>query len=200
VRSTWYKKVSDITENLHQGDLIYGVKLPSLKINDVTSKASIESSVILNWETADFIVLTQSCDLEPENDKALMNALVAPVYSLNDFLSINTNFATQSKVKNILENKIVGIFPLESPDDHKEPLVVSEYHALHVQLDALTAIVQNSRLKIVRYRLQSPYVEALAGDYGNIFSRPALPVKFPSDQMSDRGRELANAHNPSLSK
>ncbi len=200
MKSSWYRKISDNTENLHQGDLVFGLKLPSLEIGDVSSKAAIEKSVDLNWDTENYIILTQSCDLEPENDKAITTVLVAPVYSLDDFLRVNTNFATQSKVKSILENKVVGIFPLESPTDRAEPIVVSEYHALFVQLDALTSLVQNSRTKLDRYRLQSPYVEALANDYASIFSRPALPTKFPHDDVLLRGRELANAYNPSIRK
>lgn len=79
-------------------------------------------------------------------------------------------------------------------------MVVNEYYGVYVQLDVLETLITSSRSKLVRYRMNSPYVEALANDFASLFNRPAIPGKFPHEGLLDTGKILANKYNPSVNK
>lgn len=107
MKSAWFKKVANQTDDLMQGDLILDLRIPTLEVTDATSKSKIDVSVDLKFVTSNYIILTQSCDLSPENEKNLTQVLLVPAPRLEEFLKENDNFSTQDKVKNILKNKTV---------------------------------------------------------------------------------------------
>jgi len=180
----WYSRVPR-NANLQQGDFVECFALPVATYTYEQSKNKV-GVISSHWLESNWIVLTQSCDLDPEINRGINSIMLCPVFTFEKFLEDNPNY-TGSKKKsnrqNIISNKVVGLHSLKAtgyanlPDS---PYVVNLREAKIASLDVVLEHIKSSKKK-TRLRLNPPYAEQLAMRFGLIFSRIGYPIDFPTE-------------------
>jgi|GEM_PF-4970002 len=192
----WFTK-ADSNSDLQQGDLFLNLELPSIYSADTSTPDQIKDSIKLSWDKGSYIVLSQSCDLSTENSSKDMDIVtLAPVFDIESFLKVNPAYQNSSKLGEIRSNKIVGLHCISAPSAiyGKHQLLIAVFRRPYlVTIDALTTLSRSRGFK-TRYRLKSPYVEAMSQRFGGIYSRVAIPGKFPnSDEKKSSNDALVSA-------
>jgi hypothetical protein len=183
-----FKKVRSKLRNLEQGDLLLNLVIPVTTVQDASSMRNIEQSVRLDWNTGNFVILTQSCDLDPDNDKQISSAVLAPVLTVSSLLIANPYYRKADRLKSILQNKKQNFYcvppPAGSVLDNGELLVIALDSPVIVQLDLITMQVTRRGSTVERYRMASPYSEDLSNVFAYQFERVPLPVRvFPPVEL-----------------
>jgi hypothetical protein len=181
VSYSWYSRVPK-GSILEQGDFISGLSVPfaTYSYTNVKNKSVKTKSV---WQEADWIILTQSCDLDPNNNGGLDNIVICPVFTLSQFLQENPAYTGKSKKKELLNNKKIGLHSLKSTGYRwypNEPYLVNFRDARIVSLRVVLEYLVTSKNKL-RLRLNPPYREYMAARFGLLFSRIGYPVNFPTE-------------------
>jgi hypothetical protein len=176
----WYSFVPK-SRDLQQGDFIQGMNVPIVKYN--SGQALAKSPPTIEWTNANWIMLTQSCDLNPDNNdkkkkksKVVKYAVVCPVYKIGD-LSVNNDAKT-----NILRNrdyKYHGLPAADHPVSGDDFMVVDFREARYAKLSVIKTYAF-ARGNGSRLRLNSPYVENMSSRFGSTFSRIANQIDFPT--------------------
>lgn len=181
----WYKKISS-KENLQQGDFFPKLLLPRLSFANTNTREAMVGGSVVDWNEGGFIVLTQSCDLEPENGRDIEDVVLAPVFSLKDFLRDNPGYLKDGKYNNLIHNKYVGIHILRAPNANimgghfLVVLMQKTYVVNHKMLESM----RQQRGYTIRYRLQHPQLELFSQRFGALYSRVGLPEAFPGKEDS----------------
>lgn len=131
----FWKRVNEA--DLRQGDYLLNCLIP---VAIFPGKKFLESEEPLDIEIqeGDFIVITQSCDLE--NKKARLVAL-CPISTIAEFEKINPDFSKKGKWNEVRRGRIEGLHLLASPtepENSRAALVVDfrEIHSLPVTTQA----------------------------------------------------------------
>ena len=183
-----FKKVRSKLRNLEQGDLLLNLVIPVTTVQDASSMRNMEQSVRLDWNTGNFVILTQSCDLDPDNGKQISSAVLAPVLTVSSLLIANPYYRKADRLKSILQNKKQNFYcvppPAGSVLDNGELLVIALDSPVIVQLDLITMQVTRRGSTVERYRMASPYSEDLSNVFAYQFERVPLPVRaFPPVEL-----------------
>jgi hypothetical protein len=157
---------------LRQGDHLPGCLIPTFGSDFGSSAGPIEVVA----ETADLIVITQSCDLEQR--KARLVA-ACPIFPLSEFEVVNPAFARKGRWNEVLKGRIEGLHLLASPpvpEDNRSALVVDfrEIHSLPHDYLADHA----ARLG-ARWRLRAPFLEHFSQAFARFFMRVGLLSTIP---------------------
>jgi hypothetical protein len=162
---------SGVFDDLAQGDLLTGCLVPTLPDDygpDMVTDAE--------YEQADLIVMTQSCDLA--NLKAGFVAL-CPIFSLRAFEEINSAFAKKGAWEDVRKGRREGVHLLASPTN---PTVSREALAVHFR-DIYSLPVgylkRHAAALGERWRLQSPFLEHFSQAFARFFMRVGLPSAIP---------------------
>jgi hypothetical protein len=163
----WLKTNGDL---LNQGDLLRRIAIPS--VLDSFPATDEAGNLPVNAIEADVIILSQSCDLELGK---LPNVLVAQTFSVGEFEKKNPSYQTKGKWNHVLRGRVESLHLIASPenaDDSKQHVVVDFRLLASLPFGYVQRVAKDGG---DRWRLQSPYLEALAHAFGNFFSRVALP-------------------------
>ena len=161
----WRQTESEI---LAQGDVLRDVEIPLLTRDWTTSEDLAIAPSLL-------IVLSQSCDLEPSNNGVrAKNVMCCPMHTIPDWELKNPK--TVGQWKSIAQGKVAGVhlvppFVSVAP---RESWVCDFRSPTSLPYDYLMDIFQTKGFS--RWRLQSPFVEALSSTFGDLFARVALPT------------------------
>ena len=169
----WYTTVAK-SRPLEQGDFIFDMNVP--RVIYTAEKAAKMEDAKIQWTCADWVIMTQSCDLNPKNKKAPGYVMLCPVSQFPTGQSKN-------KVADVLRNRNVATHALK-PADHP----ISDNHYLVVdfkeaRIAKLSAVKAHARAKGngPRLRLNSPYLENMSKRFGNYYSRIAYPIDLPDE-------------------
>jgi hypothetical protein len=158
----WYEIVNE--SGLEQGDI-----LRSLDVPRVTRRPSGAYSAVVT--RGDFIVLSQSCDLD--NDK-IAEVLLAAVFKYDRLYAEADHYRASSFRRSMVMGAQPAFFllpPHSAVADSGWCLV--DFHHLHLLEKA--ACSQFATSSGPRLRLRPPYKEYLAQSYGRYMMRVALP-------------------------
>ncbi|MGC8639755.1 MAG: hypothetical protein ACP5XB_07725 [Isosphaeraceae bacterium] len=106
--------------SLRQGDYPPGCLVPTFAVDFGLSPGQSEVAT----DTADLIVVTQSCDLEQRKVRLVA---ACPFFSLVEFEAVNSAFARKGRWNEVLKGRIEGLHLLASPvspEDNRQSLVV----------------------------------------------------------------------------
>ena len=106
--------------SLRQGDYLPGSLVPGYGPDFGRGDGPFEVAV----DTADLIVVTQSCDLE---QRKIRLVAACPIFHLSEFEVVNPAFARKGRWNEVLKGRIEGLHLLASPtspDDSRQALVV----------------------------------------------------------------------------
>jgi hypothetical protein len=165
----WWEVTSG--SQLAQGDLLPGCLLPTF--HGVTTSAESSETEIL--QSAQLIILTQSCDLQ--NQKAEHVAL-CPIHTLAEFESVNPTFSKKGAWEAVRKGRVEGLHLLASPDtpeNNRAALVVDFGHIVSLPL---TYLEQHASIFDARWRLTSPYLEHFSQSFARFFMRVGLPANL----------------------
>lgn len=173
----WYSLVSK-SSNLQQGDFIQNMGVPIVKYTTKIAEGLEKPSI--KWVISDWVIMTQSCDINPENKKSPQYVLLCPVSSLNNSVKGDKN-----KWGTIIRNRMPNYHSLKSHEHEisgNEVLLVNFSESVFAKLSVVRsfAINQGERL-----RLNSPYLEQLSTRYGQYYSRIGYPIDFPKKEDQD---------------
>lgn len=203
---TWYD-FGFAEHNLSQGELIFECTLLEPVIPDQSSENALEIDADLI--TGDFIILSQSCDLEQDNVDAVV---LAPVYSVGQFIGADPNLhhkaiqCAHSKKIDFPNNESLhaDVFlhlaqeckSLRSEIDKIRKGDKPAYHLLNQEpsVDLPFSIVDFHRIysapknylleltnhQDLRIRLKPPYREHLSQAFARYFMRVGLPSDIRS--------------------
>lgn len=165
----WWQQIDGPT--LNQGDLLRGISIPIIKSN--FPEADENGNVPFDIATTDVLVLTQSCDLV--NGKSA-NVLVAVVHSLIEFEKTNPAYEKdKSKWGMVSKGRVEGLHLLQSPEampDGRNYLLADFRHIVSLPYQYTSQFAETAGQ---RWRLTSPYLEAMSQAFGNLFMRVAIP-------------------------
>jgi hypothetical protein len=173
VNYPWYSQVAK-SSDLQQGDFIRSMNVPRVVYS--YNEAIKADKPHVEWVKSDWIILTQSCDLNPENNKVGEYIVVCPVATIDSY---NLNRDNWGK---IIRNKEYSYHCLKSTDhpiSDGKYLVVNFKEAQYAKFDVVKKYA-NAKGKGKRLRLNSPYLENMAVRFGNTFARVAYPIDFPT--------------------
>lgn len=157
---------------LAQGDLLFGCLVPDFPPN----LGANDNDNFVQLSKADFIVVTQSCDLE--NRKVAFVAL-CPISSLTTFEQFNPDFRMKGVWEQVRQGRREGLYLLpspEQPENNREAKVVDFRQIISLPIAYLTAHARNLG---PRWRLQSPYLEHFSQAFARFFMRVGLPTAIP---------------------
>ena len=167
----WWKEVSG--GELAQGDLFPNCRIPVLSLKPNTSaEAPLEQGSV----TADFIVVTQTCDLA--NNRAQFVAL-CPIYSLSKFEIVNPEYSRKGKWEGVRKGRVEALHLLASPQypkDNRQAHVADFGHIVSVPVEYLA---RHAEAVGTRWRLQSPFLEHFSQSFARFFMRVGLPADIP---------------------
>lgn len=157
---------------LRQGDYLPGCLIPTFGPDFGLSAGPIEVAA----DTADLIVVTQSCDLEQRKVRLVA---ACPIFSLAEFEVVNPAFTRKARWNEVLKGRIEGLHLLASPtlpEDNRQALVVDfrEIYSLSHEYLADHA----ARLG-PRWRLRPPFLEHFSQAFARFFMRVGLPSTIP---------------------
>lgn len=170
----WYSEVAK-SKGIEQGDFIEGMNFPEVIYSYNKAKNSEKPNI--RWREGNWIVLAQSCDLNPTNKKAGQYVVVGPVSRISDY-----GLTNKSDWVEILKNKKYMYHALKSsrhPISNGEFMVVNFQEARYAKLSVVKQYA-HAKGNGPRLRLNSPYLENMSTRFGNTFARIAYPVAFPS--------------------
>jgi len=99
---SYWKNITDST--LGQGDYVFNCPVPVFVEQFPKEQSEIEIGVDI--ELYDLIIVTQSCDLE--QNKVRLVAM-CPIYSLENYESINTEFSKKGRWEEVRKGRIEGL-------------------------------------------------------------------------------------------
>ena len=175
----WYEIVEG--NSLAQGDLLrnYEVAVP---------KALVEEGkrVPLELRTFDFVVMTQTCDIEHGK---VASILLCPWWDLWNFVDAATargeNWGEKQR-EALLQGNLPGYHLLNETvqGDINLNIGVVDFHEIYTEPIELVRKFAESTGK--RLRLLPPYREHLAQDFARFFMRVGLPVNIPKEKIKKR--------------
>lgn len=156
---------------LLQGDLLVNCPFPLIPEDFRLTDQPQE----VKFQSADLIVVTQSCDLE--NNK-IEHVALCPFYTVAEFKK--TNPEKKAKYLNDLRNgRISSLHLLASrvdPNNNESALIVD----FKVVVSLPYAFLRNHAASIgQRFRLRSPYLEHFSQAFARFFMRVGLPSQIP---------------------
>lgn len=161
-------------ESLSQGDFLIGC-LVAIVPPDLDEKFQA-GSARAQMDTADLIVMTQSCDLH--NDKAPLVAC-CPIHAIRRFEEFNPKFKKSGAWESVRQGRQEGLHLLASPiqpEDNSAALVVDFRSIISLPVGYLKKHAANSGQ---RWRLRSPYLEHFSQAFARFFMRVGLPSSIP---------------------
>lgn len=175
----WYEPVTDGT--LQQGDLLesFEVIVPADDVN------ASDQDVEVDAKKANFIVLTQSCDIGANKVGSL---LLCPVVDLWAFVAEakkrKENWGKDQREK-LHQGNLPGYHLLnlvEGSASFPRLLVVDFHEVYTAPLHQVRAFCDRMSS---RYRLLPPYREHLAQAFARFFMRVGLPIDIPKDLLKE---------------
>ncbi len=168
-------------DSLEQGDILrnFDLAIPSAMLPmDV-------DEYILNVQSDDVVILTQSCDIEHGKARSLILCPVAPLWDFIEDANSRggKHWASSSIRENLWQGNLPGYHLLnESKIAGLElPLTVVDFHEIY---SAPTVQVrQYVQTCGPRLRLCPPYREHLAQAFARFFMHVGLPVSIPKDKL-----------------
>lgn len=170
VTNDWYAVVNEAS--LEQGDLLLG--LPIFRVEaDVASTA--EEEVVVERETRNVVVLTQTCDIE--NDK-VEDLLVAQLWDYRELVAREGAKNPSLKGKDFRRAAVRGNLPPYSLLPEREeppalPWTLVDFHHLYSIPKGIAAAFASQGGD--RLRLVPPYKEHLAQAFARYIMRVGLP-------------------------
>lgn len=170
VNSAW--ELCDGTE-LSQGELVRACWVPLLTADTITKAETI----VLENESRDLIVLTQSCDLDNGKENPVLLCDCNTVAELEDDPSYKTK---QGWLKDVAAGRVgaLHLLPGLSTRAEADPLKTKEQFVCDFRaIVALPRAYLDKHLSIVgsRHRLRSPYLEKFSQAFGIRCMRVATP-------------------------
>ncbi len=164
--SKWYKTVS-AEAPLEQGDILFGC--PSIEIPaDVTpNEVRDNPTVVIDAVLRDYVIVTQSCDLEDGNVEFVQ---LCPVHELGGL----PDLSSRSKRGELAKDRMPRFTLLDKNNRQGFPqdyLVVDLASVQSLRLGYVKQVAIASR----RLRLVSPYREYLAQRFAYYFMRVGKP-------------------------
>ena len=158
---------------LNQGDSLRDIAVPIVQSS--FPEADDEGAVALQIGRANVVIISQSCDLEQAK---VSNVVVARTFSLNEFEAVNPSYRTRGRWNEVARGRVEALHllpPISSIDARAWILVdFKEIYALPFGYVERFASAAGDR-----WRLRSPYLEALSQAFGRFFMRVALPTDPP---------------------
>jgi hypothetical protein len=161
----WYEIVEG--DSLEQGDL-----LPGIRTSRALLDASVEGGVRVRLGRGDYVVLSQSCDLE--NDK-VTEVLLADVRAYQDLAHEVGNIARSTAFRDALIRGADFAYFLLHEFDGPPQLDWSIVNFHQLRLTDITVCRRQAGELGPRLRLVPPYKENLAQCFGRYMMRVALP-------------------------
>lgn len=167
-RSKWYMTVAS-SKQLEQGDFLFNC--PTIEVEDDIDYSALEESeeAPAKIVVRDFIVLSQSCDLEDGNIDYI---IVCPIHLFTSM----TEFHSNNKKGQLLSDKLPRFALLEKndrvgfPQDH---FVVDLASAHPLPLEYAKRFAQDAGNRL---RLVSPYREYLSQKFAYLYMRVGKPT------------------------
>jgi hypothetical protein len=159
---------------LNQGDLLGHIAVPL--VHSSFPEQDDEGNVPLDVGYANIIIISQSCDLE--NNK-VSNVVVAETFALDEFESVNPAYEKKGKWNEVSRGRIEGLHllpPTKNVDDPRAWILVDFRRIYSLPFGYVERFADTSG---DRWRLKSPYLEALSQAFGRFFTRVALPTVPP---------------------
>jgi hypothetical protein len=174
-RFPWYDWVSG--EHIEQGDLL--LKFDVMIQKGYRSEPGQRAPARLR--TADFIVLSQTCDLV---HKKIDSVVLCPAHPYREFVRAAGSEWNARRVEDLRKGNIPGYHLLNSCEGSAGtlPLLVVDFHEIYSA--PLRSIVEFVQRAGSRPRLQPPYWEHLAQAFARFFMRVGLPVEIPKDKLA----------------
>lgn len=165
----WYRIVSSADVSASQGDQLFDLGIPIA----VRSKSDPQEYDVIEY-SGDFIVVTQSCDLE---QRKLARVEVAMVYPLSYWLSFNPSLlADLDSIRSGETHRyyLLPAWPDAPIDQLREARVVEFDNKFSISWDEL-----DEGLKGARIGLCSPYIEHFGQAVARFYMRVGLPEDMP---------------------
>ena len=191
--SHWYYTIDADNSTLEQGDIVEDCKILIPSDDNflaLLSESDSETVQPMQFIQGNFIIMSQSCDLE--NSK-IDSVIVCPIISLKKVNEIASELNLKSsKQKEVLRqgnipsyhllNKL-KLFTMESADFY----CVSFKHIYSLPKQYLKKVMENKE----HIRVLSPYKEHLSQSFARYFMRVGLPTDISKAELKDYGKEPA---------
>jgi len=164
----WYAPVSDNT--IEQGDILFDLAIP-------VTVESESGPPLVNYETYDLIVMTQSCDIVKSS---VTHLILCPIWPLSEAAKLHPMFDSDGGKEELRQGRVVGFHMLNScelPTLERELSIVQFERIIERPKESIQKIVESQGNRL---RLLPPYREHLAQAFARFFMRIGLPIDIPS--------------------
>lgn len=162
----WYANVED--SGLEQGDILFGLDVPNVPTTEA-------GETLINVDTYDSIVITQSCDIQKVDQIVL-----CPVWDVSYAASLHPDLGIPRGLENLRKGRYIAYHLLnkcELEDYGTDYKIVQFDRLLVLPKQTLEQRIESDGSK--RLRLLPPYREHLAQAFARYFMRIGLPVDIP---------------------
>jgi hypothetical protein len=185
--SDWYELVID--DQLMQGDIFENcpVFMPSPEMEWPIKEDNGDTTFDVEFQ--DIVVMTQSCDLVPDQKSDMWLLIMCPIWKLSDVSQANSFLASSYGKEECRRGYMPGyhmIAGCEHKDWNREISIVSFREVWSLPLAFVHKMVAGCGL---RPRMRSPYREHLAQSFARYFMRVGLPTELPVFQSSRAEKE-----------
>lgn len=158
---------------LNQGDLLKDIAVPIVQSS--FPDADEDGNVPLLITSANIVIISQSCDLEQGK---IPNVVVVQTYSLDEFEAINPAYKTRGKWSEVARGRVeaLHLLPPVNSTSARSSILVDFRHLHSLPFGYVERFAGKAGN---RWRLTSPYLEALSQAFARFFMRVALPGNPP---------------------
>jgi hypothetical protein len=193
ILSEWYELVA--SDQLMQGDIFEGCPVfrPPSDLKWPIQEESEEFEFALG--TQDVMVMTQSCDLLPDQKSGMWLVILCPIWKLSEASRENQILASSYGKEECRRGHMTGyhmIAGCEHGDWNREISIVSFREVWSLPLDFVRRMAAAYG---PRPRLRPPYREHLAQAFARYFMRVGLPVDIPAFKSVKAESELLKKLN-----
>lgn len=193
ILSDWYEIIED--EELKQGNILENCPV-------FYPPKEMKWPVDLESEPPEFgyglqkvIIMSQSCDLEPNQKSDMWLVLLCPIWSLLESSKVNQFLASSFGKEECRRGHMTGYHMIDQCDHkllNQEISIVSFREVWSLPLDFVRNL---AKITGARPCLRSPYREHLAQSFARYFMRVGLPVNIPEFKSDKAERVVMNKLN-----
>ena len=173
----WYDIVKG--EELQQGDIIRQCpifRIPEVVLQSITSDSTSEIAPEIEFESRDVIIMSQSCDMDNEDDrKPIAEVLLCAIWQRSEISE--GPMASKDNWNHAIKERLPNFHVLKKCDisGHEREISVVDFRRIYsLPTETLRSFVSNSGGRI---RLQPPFREHLSQAFARQFMRVGLPRK-----------------------
>ncbi len=185
ILSDWYELVRG--DALEQGDIFDACPVFRPPSDLPWPVDQNDESVEFTGTSSDVVIMSQSCDIAPDQKSDMWLVLFCPVWDLSAAARVNQFLGSSFGKEECRRGHLPGYHMIDGCQNKREISIVSFREVWSLPLDFVRRMAAKSGRRL---RMRSPYKEHLAQAFARYFMRVGLPADIEPFKSENAEREM----------